>query len=209
MTRFMDDHPEAGACAPKLLNTDGTVQASVRRFPEPQHLFWDLLGLGKLFPHSPRFAAYRMGDLDHNQMAAVDQPMGAALFIRRETLDAVGLIDEAFPIFFNDVDWCYRAVQAGWRIYYVPDAEIIHHGGSSTSQAKPRMVTESHRSLERFYQKHYRNRLPKPIFSLIMSLSKVVERLRIARAHRQKKLSSPNAPAPRGPNPPAGEKSVV
>ena len=182
LTRFMDEHPEAGACAPKLLNTDGTLQPSLRRFPEPSALLWDVLGLHKLFPKSPQFAAYRMGDFDYNQVAPVDQPMGAALFIRREALEAVGEIDEAFPIFFNDVDWCYRAVQAGWPIYFVPEAEIVHYGGSSTSQVKPRMVTESHRSLERFYRKHYRRRLPPPLFAGIMGMSRMVERLRISRA---------------------------
>ena len=182
MTRFMDAHPNAGACAPKLLNPDGTIQASLRRFPEPGHLLWDVLGIAKLFPHSPRFAAYRMGDFTFDHVAEVDQPMGAALFLRREAVEEVGLIDEAFPIFFNDVDWCYRAVRQGWKIYFVPDAEIVHYGGSSTSQVKPRMVTESHRSLERFYRKHYRDRLPRPIFEAIMKMSRMVEKRRIARA---------------------------
>ncbi|MBW3624943.1 MAG: glycosyltransferase family 2 protein [Armatimonadetes bacterium] len=182
LTAFMDARPGAGACAPLLLNPDGTIQRSLRRFPEPVSLLWDVLGMAKLFPHSGMFAAYRMGDFPYDRVAEVDQPMGAALFLRKETLERVGLMDEAFPIFFNDVDWCYRAVQAGWKIYFVPKAKVTHYGGSSTSQVKPKMVAESHRSLERFYRKHYRDRIPSAVFQAIMAMSRMAERLRIARA---------------------------
>ena len=182
MVRFMDAHSGAGACAPKLLNPDGTVQRSLRRFPEPMSLFWEVVGASKLFPRSRRFAAYRMGDFDYERPAEVEQPMGAALFIRREALDAVGLMDVAFPIFFNDVDWCYRAVKAGWRIHYVPDAVVTHFGGSSTSQVRPQMLAESHRGLERFYRKHYHDRLSPAVMAGVFGMSRAVERLRLARA---------------------------
>jgi GT2 family glycosyltransferase len=197
LTRFMDEHPEAGACAPRLLNPDGTVQSSLRRFPEPVRLLWDVLGMHKIFPHSARFAGYRMGDFDYDRVAEVEQPMGAALFIRREAFEAAGEIDESFPIFFNDVDWCYRAVNAGWRIYFVPDAEIVHYGGSGTRQAKPRMIRESHRSLERFYRKHYR-RLPGVFMAGVIGLSRVAEFMRIARANRAARLH-PALSAPPSP----------
>ncbi len=181
LIRLMEARPEAGACAPKLLNPDGSLQPSLRRFPEPRHLLWDALGLAKRYPRSRRFAAYRMGDFDYDQVAEVEQPMGAALFIRRETWEQVGGMDESFPIFFNDVDWCYRAVKAGWRILFDPAAEVIHHGGSSTRQVKPRMITESHRSLERFYRKHYRRRISPATMAATLAMSHLVERLRLAR----------------------------
>jgi GT2 family glycosyltransferase len=196
LARFMDGHPDAGACAPKLLNPDGTTQRSIRRFPEPSSMVWEILGFGKLFPRSRRFGAYRMTDFDYDRTAEVEQPMGAALFIRREAWGGAGEIDERFPIFFNDVDWCYRAVQEGWKIYFVPDSEIVHLGGSGTGQVKPRMIVESHRSFARYYDKHYRRRLPKPIFAGILGLNRVVEALRLARARRQPAKFA--APRPEG-----------
>jgi GT2 family glycosyltransferase len=93
---------------------------------------------------------------DHASRRDVDQPMASALALRRAALDQVGLFDESFPLYFNDVDLCYRLRQAGWRIVFEPAAQVLHHHGQSTAQLKPQAVLESHRSLIRFYGKHYR-----------------------------------------------------
>jgi GT2 family glycosyltransferase len=100
----------------------------------------------------------------------VDQPMSTFLMVRRVVVEQVGLMDEAFPLFFNDVDWCYRIWQAGWQIWFVPEVQIVHHGGASTRQVRPAALRESHRALERFYRKHYRARLPSPLYALIIGL---------------------------------------
>ena len=88
-------------------------------------------------------------------------------------------MDESFPIFFNDVDWLYRAHQAGHKVYFTPDATVIHHGAGSTSQApKRKMVAESHESLLRFYAKHYRKRMFAPVYWFVVACIRVSKLLR-------------------------------
>jgi hypothetical protein len=161
---FMDANPAAGACAPKLLYPDGRLQRSVRSFPTPGALLADLLGLARLFPRSRMLGRYRLTHWDHNSLREVDQPMASALLIRRRALLQVGLFDEQFPLFFNDVDLCYRLRQAAWRIYFVPQAQAIHHVGASTSQARGEALRLSQQGLARFYRKHYRGAFSCPAY---------------------------------------------
>jgi GT2 family glycosyltransferase len=153
---FMEAHPDAGAIGIRQVHPDGRIQSSVRGFPTPLAMMWELIGFAKLFPQSRLFGAYRMTWFAYDSVAEVDQPMGTFLLIRRSALDAVGLLDEQFPIFFNEVDWCLRCKRAGWKIYFDPDAEIVHYGGSSTVQVGAAMAWESRRGLLTFYNKHYR-----------------------------------------------------
>ena len=146
-----------GAVAPRLLNPDGSVQPSCREFPTLEILLYEFLGLSKFFPKSRTFGRYRMTWWDYEEVREVDQPMASALLVRRRALDQVGSFDEAFPIFFNDVDLCYRLRRAGWRIFFTPEAEMIHKLGASTVHMRNK-IQESHRSLGRFFEKHYRER---------------------------------------------------
>ncbi len=101
-----------------------------------------------------------MAYLDPTSQSEVDQPMFSALALRRAALDDVGLFDEAFPLYFNDVDLAYRLRQGGWSIILEPAAKVVHHyGQSSTWQVRFPTILESHRSLIRFYRKHYRGRI--------------------------------------------------
>jgi GT2 family glycosyltransferase len=159
MCRFLKEHEDAAAVGCKLILPDGTTQASCRTFPSPGVLVWEATGLSRIFPRSRRFGAYRMTHWGYDEVAEVDQPMASCLMLRRNALDAVGLFDEQFPMLFNDVDLCLRLKQAGWRIYFTPDASALHHHGSSTRLVRAEMVRESHRGLMRFYRKHYRGRL--------------------------------------------------
>ena len=166
--QFLREHPEAAALGAKLIHPDGRVQASVRGFPEPQAVLWEYLGLARLFPRLRRLGGYRMRWFTYERIADVDQPMGTFLMLSRRAVEAVGLMDERFPIFFNEVDWCYRAKAQGWKVYFHPNVTVIHHGGASTRQVRPQMIWESHRSLQKFYEKHYRHRLPALIYRLVM-----------------------------------------
>jgi len=156
LVRFMDEHPDAGAAGCKLVRPDGTVDRSCRSFPTPLAVAFEYLGLSRLFPKSRFFGRYRMTWLNYDETVEVDQPMASCLIARREVFSQVGPFDEELPIFFNDVDWCFRAKQAGWKIYFTPNAIVTHHGGASTKQVKREMIEESHRSLVRYYDKHYR-----------------------------------------------------
>jgi GT2 family glycosyltransferase len=168
---FMEQHSEAGALGARQVHPDGRLQRSVRGFPSPLAVLWELIGFSRLFPRSHTFGAYRMPWFDYAQVAEVDQPMGTFLLIRRAALDQVGLLDENFPIFFNEVDWCLRCKRAGWKIYFSPDVEIVHYGGASTTQVGAAMAWESRRGLLRFYAKHYRAPRFWPIRGLIAAAS--------------------------------------
>ncbi|MDO8582169.1 MAG: glycosyltransferase family 2 protein [bacterium] len=126
MLRFMETHPRSGILGPKLLNSDGTLQPSVRRFPNAWGPLLFSLGM------SPK--RYLATDIDYTKAQQVDQVMGAAFLIRRELINAIGMLDEKFFIWFEEVDYCKRAKSAGWEVWYTPDAVVLHHGGESFAQ---------------------------------------------------------------------------
>jgi len=164
----MRDDPAIGALGCRLLSPDGSTQRSLRGFPDPWPVAFEYLKLARLAPWHRAIAAYRMDYFNYDRSGDVDQPMASFFMISRRCLDDVGPMDPAFPIFFNDVDWCYRAKrERGWRIVYRPDVVVTHHHGGSTRLVKPRMIVESHRSLIRFYEKFYKSRMPGLTFQLM------------------------------------------
>lgn len=178
---FFRSHPEAGVIGALQRSPNGEIQPSVRSFPYPLLLCFEIAGLSRWFPRHPLFAGYRMGAFRYDRVQEVDQPMGTFLMVRRDVIEQVGLLDEDFPLFFNDVDWCYRIRQAGWKIYFVPEVVILHHGGASTRQIRRAAVQESHSALQRFYRKHFRKRVPAPIFGLIIGMIRLGAWLRLLR----------------------------
>ena len=155
LLEFVQQHPSAAAVAPRLVYTDGRLQYSCRRFPTPDIILWEVFGLSRIAPRSRIFGKYRMPWWDYVETRQIAPPMASALLLNGDALDQIGPFDEDFPIFFNDVDLCYRLKQAGWEIWFTPAAEMIHEHGASTSQVKRQMIAESHRSFLRFYRKHY------------------------------------------------------
>jgi hypothetical protein len=188
---YMRGNPTVGVLGARLISTDGSTQSSLRSFPDPVPVLWEYLGLSKLFPQSRTFAAYRMTYFDYDRPGEVDQPMGTFLLISRPCYEAVGLMDPQFPIFFNEVDWCYRAKrELGWRIYYTPEVTITHYGGASTRQVRPRMVKESHQSLIRFYDKHYKKSMSSLLYNIIKSAILWNERRILRKSAPQKQANS-------------------
>jgi hypothetical protein len=166
----LDAEPAVAAVAAKLIFDDGIVQSSVRGFPTPAAVLWDILGLARLFPKSRRFAAYRMPWFDYQQPGIAPQPMASCLLLRRSALDAIGPMDERFALFFNDVDWCLRAYADGWKIVYAPDAVIVHGHGGTTRRVRKAAVWESHRALLRLWAKHYKETTPTPFYVLMVAI---------------------------------------
>lgn len=156
MVDFMRRTPQAGICGPRLRNTDGSIQRSVRHFPTCTSQLLICLKLHHAVPHAKTLKTYFAEDMDYSKAQPVDQVMGAAFMIRRSVLDAIGLLDERFFIWFEEVDFCKRAVDAGFQVWYTPDASIIHHGGESFGQvfgpAKQRMFNDS---MRKYFAKHY------------------------------------------------------
>jgi len=162
-----------GGVACRLRYPDGRLQYSVRNFPSAALILWEALGLARLFPRSRTFGAYRMTWWDYGDEREVDQPMASLLLLRKRAVQQVGGFDEQFPLFFNDVDLCYRLKQAGWRILFTPQAEAIHRVAASTSQQRAQSVAASHEGLIRFFRKHYSARYGPVTMALLVGLIRV------------------------------------
>ncbi|MFZ1684459.1 MAG: glycosyltransferase family 2 protein [Candidatus Zixiibacteriota bacterium] len=145
-----------GMIGPKYVGFDGQLQHSARAFPTCKHVWYDALLLSRLFPSSREFGSWRMTWFDHESELEVDQPMGSVMLIPRGVIEKVGLLDDSFPIFFNDVDYCRRIRAAGYRLLYYPSAVVEHFVGGSTRTRPMRMKIESHRSMYRYLKKYAR-----------------------------------------------------
>jgi N-acetylglucosaminyl-diphospho-decaprenol L-rhamnosyltransferase len=132
LVQIADQHPEAGIVGPKLLNTDGSVQASIRRFPRVWSQAGIMLKLHNVFPGL--FKRYFAEDLSLEREQDVDQVMGACFLIRRALIEQIGTLDERYFIWFEEVDYCRQAQAHGWKIRYVPSVSVTHHGGQSFGQ---------------------------------------------------------------------------
>lgn len=155
MVAFMDAHPETGAAGCRLYFPNGQLQLSCSSFPTLFTEFCLATSLDKLFPSSPFFGRYRMNYWDFNDVREVDVVLGAFMIIRRRVIEQVGLLDETFFMYSEEVDWCYRIKEGGWKIYYVPYAEATHIWGGSVEQIKADMFVEMYRSRIAFFQKYY------------------------------------------------------
>ncbi len=160
-------HPEAGIIGPKLLNPDGSLQRSARSFPDiGVGLFRNTL-LGRLFPNNPFVRRYLLTDFNYDEVREVDWVSGAAMLVRREVFERIGLLDERFWAYCEDVDLCWRAWQAGFKVLFCPHAVIVHKIGRSSDQWLVPSLIQHHKSMWRFYLKNYRHRYPLVLFPLI------------------------------------------
>jgi N-acetylglucosaminyl-diphospho-decaprenol L-rhamnosyltransferase len=157
---FADADAEIGVLGPKLVRPDGSLDLACRRsFPTPELSAYRMLGLSRLFPHSRRFGRYNLTYLDADVTAEVDSVVGAFMLVRREALDQVGLLDEAFFMYGEDLDWAFRIKAAGWKVVYYPGVTVLHVKRASSRQS-PRAQVEFWRSMEIFYRKHYAAETP-------------------------------------------------
>ncbi len=148
----MEAHPELGAVGPLLLNGDGSVQMSCRKFPTiGGSLFHGLLG--DWLPNNPFTSKYHMKDFDHAMACEVDWVSGAAILLRREALEAAGSFDEGYFMYVEDVDLCWRLRQAGWEVGYCPEVNVVHYIGRTSRQQSARMLLAHHRSMYRYFRK--------------------------------------------------------
>ncbi len=156
MVAFMDAHPQAGIAGPKMVRPNGQLDLACRRgFPTPLNSIYKLAGLSKLFPHSRRFASYNMTFADPDTLTEVDAVMGAFMLLRAEAINQVGLMDDSFFMYGEDLDWAYRIKQHGWQVYYNPAVRVIHYKGESTRRSSYRMIIQFYRSMSIFHHKHY------------------------------------------------------
>lgn len=165
---YLEAHPEVGVVGPKLLLPDGSLDLACRRsFPTPEVSFYRMTGLARLFPRSRRFGRYNLTYLDPNVETEVDSVVGACMMLRAAVVREVGLLDEQFFMYGEDLDWAYRIKQYGWRIVYYPRV-IVHHykRAASTRRAIP-SIRAFYDAMRIFHRKHYRATTPAPLNTLI------------------------------------------
>ncbi len=173
MAEFMDTHPIAGGVTCRLLNADGSIQACVSKKPSPMLLFFRLSGLSgllrsdRLRRHLSRHFGFLLGGTLRSYLepyaagcapVEVENISGACLMLRGKAVEQVGLLDEAFFMYFEDMDYCLRLRNAGWKLYYVPAGEIVHLVGQSSGGRMRNYSVYSYRSLFCFFRKHYPSR---------------------------------------------------
>lgn len=153
--RFMDTHERAGGVGVRMLKTDGTdAKESRRGIPTPMTAFYKMTGLCALFPKSRVFGKYYMGYLPWDSPCRIEVVSGAFFMLRRQTLDRVGLLDEDFFMYGEDIDLSYRVVKAGWENWYLP-LRILHYKGESTEKTNFRYVHVFYEAMLIFLRKHY------------------------------------------------------
>ncbi len=157
--QFMDAHPDAGGLGVRMIDGSGKfLPESKRGFPSPWTAFCKTFGLSRLFPHSRLFNHYHLGYLDEHQTHAVEVLAGAFMLLRRSVLDEIGLLDEAFFMYGEDIDLSYRILQAGHRNYYFPETTIIHYKGESTKKGSLNYVRVFYQAMIIFARKHFHGR---------------------------------------------------
>lgn len=172
LIEFLRDNPSAGAAGCQILHPDGTFARESRRaFPTPMVAFFRISGLSRLFPRSKLFGRYNMSYLPIDEVAEIDALSGSCMMVRRQALvtdgpaktptpaggdrDIPRLLDEDFFMYGEDLDWCYRIQQAGWKILYTPATKIIHYKGESTRKGELRYVKLFYGAMVRFSRKHF------------------------------------------------------
>ena len=175
---WLGSHARCGIAAPRIHNTDGSLEYSARAYPTPFAFLFNRYSLmSRLFPRNPWTRRYLLLDWDHSSPRGVDWVSGAAMLVRREAVADVGGMDEAFFMFNEDVDWCRRMNLAGWSVDYVPDARVVHHIGASEGTSD-RVILERHRGMIHYFRKHHP--APAPLDALAATLIMARARLMMA-----------------------------
>lgn len=155
MVEFMDEHPSVGLLGPRVLNPDGTLQRSCSTLPNLWGLTSRALYIDKLIPGNRVTGTLFMSYWEYDSIREVEVISGCCMLIRRDTVKQVGLMDDRFFFYAEEIDWCYRIRQSGWQVYFLPAAEIIHYGGQSTEDCIGEMHTQYFRSRLQYYEKHF------------------------------------------------------
>jgi len=155
LVNFMDAHPDAAVCGPQLLNPDGSIQLSCRRFPTLTAVLIRGTFLSRFLGQSRTMREYLMLDWDHQDTRTVDWVLGACFAMRREAIAKIGLLDDGFFVYYEDIDWCYRAWRLGWKVYYYPVVSVWHYYQRASSRGIFSHATRYHlRSIFRLFWKH-------------------------------------------------------
>ncbi len=185
---YIAANPQAGIIGPKVLNPDGSLQLSCRRFPNPIAALFRNTVLGRLFPKNKFTREYLMLDWTHDGPREVDWVSGCAFLARAEVIEKIGAFDPEYFMYCEDVDWCFRTWKAGFKVMYVPDAVVTHAIGRSTDKAPNRMIGRFHRSMFRFYKKNMVPEISAPLRPFALAGAAVMLGIRAGLFITQNKL---------------------
>jgi GT2 family glycosyltransferase len=155
MVAYMESHAEVGILGPKIVGTNGKTQRSCMGYPSLWNTFTRALALDSMFPGSARFGGQLLTYWGHDDIRSVGVINGCFWMVRRAAMDQVGLLDERFFIYGEDVDWCKRFNTGGWKVTFYPDAEALHYGGASSANAPVRFYLEMQRAQYQYWTKHH------------------------------------------------------
>jgi GT2 family glycosyltransferase len=159
---------------------DGRLDLACRRsFPTPTRALYRLTFLSMLFPRSRRFGQYNLTYLDEHAEAEIDAACGAFMMVRAEIRETVGLLDERYFMYGEDIDWAYRMKEAGWRVMYVPTATVHHLKRASSRSWRPQTIRHFHEAMRIFYRAHYESRYPRWVSVLMYGAISLRERIEL------------------------------
>jgi GT2 family glycosyltransferase len=189
MMRFMDGMPSAGVCGARLIYGDGSFQHSAFGFPGLAQIALDFFPLHWRLTESRLNGRYPRRLYEGGTPFEIDHPLGAAMMLRREVILEVGLFDEGYRMYVEEIDWCMRIRRAGWKVYCVPSAVVVHHAGQSTRQVRNEMFVALWCSRFRLFSKHYSGAF-RWAARWLVRLGLWAEARRAQAAHRRGELSA-------------------
>jgi len=177
LSETLEEDESISAVAPQLVFPSGEIQPSCRMLPRHTDVVYHHMLLSYLMPQSKLFGRWKMRWFDHQSRMEVEQPSFSAILVRKSVFDQIGLLDESFDIFFNDVDFCNRMNDRGMRVVFEPSAKVRHLLGQATSKEPMRKIVNSHRNFVRYFFEHFRGGvwlLPNLAVVLMLAVSGIV-----------------------------------
>lgn len=184
MVEYLDERPGVGCATCRVELENGSLDLACRRlFPTPARSLYRMTLLSRMFPRSRRFGQYNLTYLDDRQESEIDLPCGAFMMVRSEIREQVGLLDERYFMYGEDIDWAVRIKAAGWRIMYAPVTKVRHVKRASSSHDRPRTIRCFYKSMRIFYREHYWPVYPRWVSALVFLALAVRERIELMGAY--------------------------
>lgn len=169
LIQFLESNPKAGVVGPKVLNADGSFQPQCKRgMPTPYASLCYILGLDRVWPSNPGVSRYLLRSVPEDKASVVEAVSGCCLLAKREVVESVGPLDEEMFGFGEDIDWCVRATEKGWGVWYFPESVIVHLKGQGGAHSRPyRKIWAMHECMWLFYRKHLQKKYWPPMTVLV------------------------------------------